>query len=840
MGHLLCVQNLLLALGGTSVHHLGRDGIRAASERNPLPLVLEPITHAALAKFVTVERPADIADAALHARVEQLGQEARAAAHVSPHPVSALYVAIYWIFQPTDAPFGPLLLTDPNLRRGWHLKPADFAATEEIERFAAGTDEWGGHPGLVIPSVKDAQSGCEALFAVMAQGEGVPGDQESSHFESFLQVLDAFEANQVSTFGLCRTPRIDDQPPSEDTQATVLTNPYADAWGRLLNVRYTHLVLSIAHAISRPIEDADRGTLIEAARLMMRPSLAGIIRLLGRLDAGVAGGAKAGPPFGLLDESLPSDAGGYWARHRALLAAEAECVARIRVRPEHASDAAGRLLLQQLAANDQPLVDLVAAHQQPGGLMQYAIYPPIGLARIGNSPTEFFIGPERRGSRGTQVDGTGAEGEVTDFKDAAFRVKPQAARFTIFEIPDDGLPRPAQFPAGTTIEWTVRMVNKKDAIARPGNPPAAPMKPAIKPGREDRIIDSQRQTISGPSAGPVALSGTYRQTNVALGQLRSDAAQRLLVIGGPGTSASPTNAPIGGSFYNNPDWYDDVADGPVTAKVTLPAGPSPVIAPAWVVVGPPDFSPASAGVVTLYDVLLQVALDHGGTPLPAQPFFVDHIRPLIERARNLRFVNNFATWPLISGDFDRLADPSAGSKPLREETALLVRSVEDQLHDFQLQGWQRDYLDKWVAGSFNPGAAPDPGAAATMTRAVLDGAVGQGFFPGIEAGIIVTDPSLYVAPFDFRFDPAKVEPGDITALMALPWQADFLKCSGAWWPSQRPDVAPQDNGARPPWLRPSMNHKRLVADVMRLGVVTPAKDQQGNDIGVERGRDPQL
>jgi len=33
--------------------------------------------------------------------------------------------------------------------------------------------------------------------------------------------------------------------------------------------------------------------------------------------------------------------------------------------------------------------------------MKYAIYPPIGLARIGNSPTEFFIGPERRGSRGS-------------------------------------------------------------------------------------------------------------------------------------------------------------------------------------------------------------------------------------------------------------------------------------------------------------------------------------------------------------------------------------------------------------------------------------------------------
>ena len=45
---------------------------------------------------------------------------------------------------------------------------------------------------------------------------------------------------------------------------------------------------------------------------------------------------------------------------------------------------------------------------------------------------------------------------------------------------------------------------------------------------------------------------------------------------------------------------------------------------------------------------------------------------------------------------------------------------------------------------------------------------------------------------------------------------------------------------RPPWLRPSMNHKRLVADVMRLGVVTPRTDPGGNETFVEMGRDPML
>ena len=229
MGHLLGVQNLLLALGGTSLHHLGRDGMRAASERNPLPLVLEPITHGALAKFVTVERPADIADKTLRESCERLGKEAEQSSGFSPHPVSALYLAIYWIFQPTDAPFGQLPLADPNLRRGWHLTPADFARPDEIDRFATGSDEWGGLPGLLVRTVNDSATGCDALFEIMAQGEGVPGDRRELALRELSRRSGAFEANQVSTLGLCRTPRVDDQPVSEDPHATVLTNPYADA-----------------------------------------------------------------------------------------------------------------------------------------------------------------------------------------------------------------------------------------------------------------------------------------------------------------------------------------------------------------------------------------------------------------------------------------------------------------------------------------------------------------------------------------------------------------------------------------------------------------------------------
>ncbi len=360
MGHLVCVQNLLLALDGVDAHHLGRDGMRAISDRNPLPLVLEPVTHAALAKFVTVERPADIADEQLRKRVEKLGEEASKAGHFSPHPVSALYAAIYWIFQPSDSPFGPLAINDPNLRRGWHLKPADFIDGTTIDRLAATSDEWGGFPDLKIFTVRDAATGCNALFEIMAHGEGVPGDAEQSHFEDFLAVLDNFD--RITAVALCRTPRVADQPPSEDAMSTTLTQPYTVAWGRLFNIRYTHLIIVIAHALRLPATDPDRGALVGVALQMMRPGLASIMRLLKGMDVDTAGSEKAGPPFGLLDETLPTSEAAYWARHRELLAAQADRVKAIETEPQHAADAAGRLLLKQLGAVDQQLIDLLAAH----------------------------------------------------------------------------------------------------------------------------------------------------------------------------------------------------------------------------------------------------------------------------------------------------------------------------------------------------------------------------------------------------------------------------------------------------------------------------------------------
>jgi len=74
-------------------------------------------------------------------------------------------------------------------------------------------------------------------------------------------------------------------------------------------------------------------------------------------------GHAAGPPFGVLDDNLPSDAQSFWARHRMAIADEAAAVAGIRARPEFGPDSDGQTLLDQLQEDDQPLAALIASHQ---------------------------------------------------------------------------------------------------------------------------------------------------------------------------------------------------------------------------------------------------------------------------------------------------------------------------------------------------------------------------------------------------------------------------------------------------------------------------------------------
>ncbi|MBR1286208.1 LodA/GoxA family CTQ-dependent oxidase [Bradyrhizobium sp. AUGA SZCCT0177] len=496
----------------------------------------------------------------------------------------------------------------------------------------------------------------------------------------------------------------------------------------------------------------------------------------------------------------------------------------------------------------------------------YRIYPSIGFARVGGDD-DFFLGPEIPGQGPIELDGA----TVTRFKSTNHKlIRKQAARFRLFQSDDGGTTwLPAELPASATVEWSVTLHNKKAAVVRSSEPPTSPQRPVMDPAAAAMSIQPPTATISGPGKVGTPIEDTFTTTGnggtpfnaqVKLGQLRTDAEGRLIVLGGDGISDSPTGTPIGGlagtTYYKNPKWYDDVADGPVTATIKLTPDAEPIAAEggAWVIVGPPDFAPGIGGIVTLYDVVRQVGIDQlGFPPPPLIPSFDRDIMPIIRRARRHRWVHNGPQWgnaAFDASDADlRSKDPAKdGIKEAVRKRILLAEDVTEGGFaghtspagpPFKLRKHQTDALNAWLARNFDDKPAPFDATptAEGLTRAALEGAVGQGFCPGIEAGILVLDKTIYRSPFDFRIDHASVAAGDLTALMAQPWQADFLKCHTEWWPSQRPDLAPQSNDFEDNkrWIRGigGSEHGKLVKEFQRLGFIV----QTGPESFVEAERD---
>ena len=175
-------------------------------------------------------------------------------------------------------------------------------------------------------------------------------------------------------------------------------------------------------------------------------------------------------------------------------------------------------------------------------LQKVQIFPAIGIARLGNS-AEWYLGPELPFPAPPVPPPGGA------YKDGQCRIKRQAQRFRLWGFFSDGTNRELTLADGT-ITWTLHLVNAKPT-AHAGEP----------------SIDGGLQTFTTP--GTVAsFTGTYDGASVPLGDAEMDGEGRLIVRGGFGTSANPTNPnSVLGYFWETPGWYDDVSDGPVTAQI---------------------------------------------------------------------------------------------------------------------------------------------------------------------------------------------------------------------------------------------------------------------------------
>jgi L-Lysine epsilon oxidase N-terminal/L-lysine epsilon oxidase C-terminal domain len=280
---------------------------------------------------------------------------------------------------------------------------------------------------------------------------------------------------------------------------------------------------------------------------------------------------------------------------------------------------------------------------------QYLIHPVIGIARVGDAVRSdasndfYFVGPEIPEFAANVDLQSGAQGE---FKTPDGKVKPQAARFRIFEYEkgNDGKFHPtgevrtSDNTRAVRIVWTVHLANRKanfcafhgqvgaedtplfSSYGTPRNPTVRNEKLKTNAERKKWLeLDPGPQSVNGGDTVTVAHfaidhdlkkkkpSGETKLKIRTLGELRSDADGRLIVIGGMGQSDfDPGLGPETISeFANNDGWFDDMSDGPVQAELTID-GAKQAVTGAWVVVGPPDFVPPIRSYRTMYDSLVDV------------------------------------------------------------------------------------------------------------------------------------------------------------------------------------------------------------------------------------------
>lgn len=480
------------------------------------------------------------------------------------------------------------------------------------------------------------------------------------------------------------------------------------------------------------------------------------------------------------------------------------------------------------------------------GIVRAAIYPPIGIARVGNSKDGFYYAPEVP-DPAPQPPGS--------YRDDSGAIKREAARFRIYGYNADGEVVAELTAQNAEVHWAVTLANTKAAwyqfqIAL-DIPEAATAQPSFLRNmavadRATLAITPGERRIAGRDQHGLAYAfdtGKFMGRTVYLGELRTDAEGRLVVLGGHGKSAS-WNGAQAITFANNEGWHDDVADGPVTATVRYQGREIPVD-PAWVVVAPPNYAPQQKSVRTMYDLMVDLFVSTGQVKVAEKPSFQHDIRPIFERLSRLQWVNaGFAAAFGWGGStpfsqpawIARLADASESQRewrltlfnqfrqfkrdawapspwPWLYGDAMSIPPAETPRQNVALSNLQLHYLHQWAMGDFIadhvPAALPPqriedvPLAEQpeTLTQAAMEFCLADAFHPGCEMTWPMRQAGMYMAPFRLAHRPKGwIEPdygavltpdniagpcgpqiaGGVSRWMAVPWQTDTASCRSGY------------------------------------------------------------
>jgi hypothetical protein len=335
---------------------------------------------------------------------------------------------------------------------------------------------------------------------------------------------------------------------------------------------------------------------------------------------------------------------------------------------------------------------------------------------VGDSPDDFFIGPEAPGVPPTLNKPDGSSSQPGKYKDKGNKIKRQGARFRIYEYTEDAVGVVTKVREITSteaqIEWEVHLVNRKAAAPRLTPPSELRNK---KSDRSDLIIDSSPQRISGANQAMKKLRGKFmKSTDVQLGDLLTDSVGRLIVLGGHAKSQSPSNS--GPEHWaDNDGWCDDTSDGWIRATIKLKGTSESIAAdPAWVIVAPPDFAPAIENVVTLYDVVYNVMA--GFDPRLAvsdrsKVSFTKDIYPILRRVSHMHWISEAAARGHGEGKFAHFISRVDELSSNKQDTGAR-QAIVDKLRKPEGGGGNMPFLPRSVKN-------PDlkiPGASLTATQ----------------------------------------------------------------------------------------------------------------------------
>jgi L-lysine 6-oxidase len=508
----------------------------------------------------------------------------------------------------------------------------------------------------------------------------------------------------------------------------------------------------------------------------------------------------------------------------------------------------------------------------------YRIHPAIGFARVGNSHDSFYLEPTSVGGLPIECDENGnarrnedgGDISVTQFKSAG-QIRRQAARFRVYRYKNGKDPVEVTPGKGLkSVTWRVHVANKKsawwnfselqgDVLVGPNNTYeyqsqfwlGPTLRNASVHDRHTLITDAGPRTLtqpgqwleldalSAPEGYPVNFPSQaitpYPVTT--LGRVTMGGNGELIVLGGYGNTGGPAGQPLT-SFAGGDGWFDDIADGPVTAEIETDDGRATLNA--WVVSASPKFAPELVNVATLADTFIDVGVRSMGLcpELYEDGAFHDDyiasfdrdIRPIFEAMKGYRWVANVdAMVSIASPGFD-LADASEANRENRRAVFRMFRdpgagkyapevapdharlladngfplmpmnSGDNSIRNYFIEKFmavtvtQYRLLEQWSEGKFVLERKDDWDSwASPLDIATAGNAVGEPMAPGIEVTWTMRNPDVLVDGDPFRIKLAASEtlspdrdetiagngcqPGDLTKRMAVPWQADFFDCT---------------------------------------------------------------